>query len=1304
MNIDYKILRKGYILVLFSCLYTSYLSAQIALNLSNDTRANDRYCDHAAQVFTGCGGSYTDDGGSNLYSNDLVDIAAQNSPANDYGDDVHEPIFWTFCPNNPTEERVKLTFTEFDIHSSDQFLVYDGACDLANGDIDPNIGVVGLDDDNQLDFNNFIQLTGGSPGQMTQIAGSGTVENGAGWVEASCTNVSGCITIGWNPNGDNNKGLGWRFSTSCSIRSFDISCPTTGDGNAPNGIASYDGLTVGCGQNITLPVPAAAVDGCAGTGNTLLAPPYIVEVIIDGLSLGFVGGNLTDYPEMTIGVGRHTLIYVLYFDINGDNNPFDGTLIEKKRVDCVFTISDSEDLVCPAETNISLGDDCATKLLPKEILSNLCAPAYPIRVIIDSKTYTANCRGCDFVDANDNPLFLEEGLHDYIMRDNCNNACFGRINLKDIQAPQCIGPVLTGILCSEPIPDNEPNFLDCNEIIATNFLEFEYGACGQYSLLEVNELQDVLSSNNFIETTPGIFIIGTSPDIPGMTGSGTSILDLPINVNGTIESITVRRWRVTDSNGNTNENCPQAFANLRPDSLFMPNLPSIEVKCGEGITPEELLQLKNEDGSPRFAKQNLAPWFVSPFQTIPNNTIEYILPDQETNCHYATFYEDQLIQTIGETQKISRTWTWLDWCSPTPQRTASFVQIIKIADEEEPVLTSGPDAMRFSLDLFECQRSEVNLQAATWNDVCGSVVSYRTELRAIQSNGNIGGILQNNFQNGGQFTNLEVGDYYVLYYAEDQNGNETSSFGSVNNAWEPVPGNVHVTTLSIIDGVKPQARCINQLNITLRSNQDRINAIDFDAGSSDNCGIAELGISLLDVDGTFGPFLNLDCSDIGKNLRIFLQATDIHGNKNVCWGDVRILSHEDNTACNNLDEIIVTGEITNDNGEFLEPVTIIASAAGQPDIISTTEFGQYNLALSKGTTYTITPQKNTNATNGVSTFDLVLINQHILDIKRFTSPYQYIAADVNKSGNVTAFDLLQLRQLILNQTVEFRDNTSWRFVDTGYNFGSDISSTLSQNFAESMEIIAPDNPNINLDFIGVKIGDVNGTAAPNQLLNNEDRSWNESMTIEIADRWITAGETFNIQFDGIALEQYLGLQFTLDFPTLEVLSLEENLLQKEHWHIPVPHQLITSWNGTTNSPSPLLKGTFKALETGYISDFLKLNSTKMEAEAYTSQGEIHPIELVFNQSTVDTKFELLQSHPNPTNNWTTIPFNLPTKENYTLKVIDLNGRILQQISDVGERGLNQVQLQTKAFGVKGLVYYQLQTDTELATERMIITQ
>ncbi len=62
--------------------------------------------------------------------------------------------------------------------------------------------------------------------------------------------------------------------------------------------------------------------------------------------------------------------------------------------------------------------------------------------------------------------------------------------------------------------------------------------------------------------------------------------------------------------------------------------------------------------------------------------------------------------------------------------------------------------------------------------------------------------------------------------------------------------------------------------------------------------------------------------------------------------------------------------------------------------------------------------KENDPVNGVSVLDLVLITRHILDIARFDMPIEYFAADVNQSVAITAFDMVQIRQLILGITSE----------------------------------------------------------------------------------------------------------------------------------------------------------------------------------------------------------------------------------------------------------------------------------------------
>jgi hypothetical protein len=79
----------------------------------------------------------------------------------------------------------------------------------------------------------------------------------------------------------------------------------------------------------------------------------------------------------------------------------------------------------------------------------------------------------------------------------------------------------------------------------------------------------------------------------------------------------------------------------------------------------------------------------------------------------------------------------------------------------------------------------------------------------------------------------------------------------------------------------------------------------------------------------------------------------------------------------------------------------------------------------------VTPTKDDNPLNGVSTYDLVLISKHILGLEPLGTPYKMIAADANKSGSITTFDIVELRKLILGIYTDLPNNTSWRFIDRG---------------------------------------------------------------------------------------------------------------------------------------------------------------------------------------------------------------------------------------------------------------------------------
>jgi hypothetical protein len=189
------------------------------------------------------------------------------------------------------------------------------------------------------------------------------------------------------------------------------------------------------------------------------------------------------------------------------------------------------------------------------------------------------------------------------------------------------------------------------------------------------------------------------------------------------------------------------------------------------------------------------------------------------------------------------------------------------------------------------------------------------------------------------------------------------------------------------------------------------------------------------------------------------------------------------------------GSIATEVGELLDPVEITLDAQScppPPDCSGNVTMHYYTSPQQPGIYdftpcpkcqgYIITPKNDDNPLNGVSTYDLVLISKHILGIQPLGSPYKMIAADANKNGSITTFDIVEIRKLILGINTTYLNNTSWRFVPKSYVFPNP-NNPFSATFPEKWTY--PGNPISNpIDFVAIKVGDVNGSATPNAKPHN----------------------------------------------------------------------------------------------------------------------------------------------------------------------------------------------------------------------------
>jgi hypothetical protein len=407
-----------------------------------------------------------------------------------------------------------------------------------------------------------------------------------------------------------------------------------------------------------------------------------------------------------------------------------------------------------------------------------------------------------------------------------------------------------------------------------------------------------------------------------------------------------------------------------------------------------------------------------------------------------------------------------------------------------------------------------------------------------------------------------------------------------------------------------------------------------------------------------------------------------------------------NSGVNSTNSLI-GGYIRTESQAGINGVRVVVTATSplsqsfNTNIDTTDNFGFFNLnfgAIPLGANAILTPIKNDSFQNGISTFDLLLISKHILGVQPLASPYKMIAADVNKSGSVTSFDLVELRKLILGIYTEFPANTSWRFVDKNFVFPNP-QNPFSATFPET-RTISSIQTNQDSYFIGFKVGDVNGSAAPNYQAISEERN-TENLPFYVRDQVVEKGKIYTIHF---AADDFVeGYQFTLEYPNLSLLKITpcEGMEADNFAIFEGKNLLSTSYIGNKKGEFDL---TFVAEKDGQLSDLLKISSQITKAEAYTLESQ-KDIELRFlpknDVKPLDFTFEI---SPNPIIEEALVTFNLPEKSVCTLSIFDNLGRLLWEEKKEFLEGENRFSFKPES---KGILLFQLETPFTKIVKKVI---
>ena len=702
-----------------------------------------------------------------------------------------------------------------------------------------------------------------------------------------------------------------------------------------------------------------------------------------------------------------------------------------------------------------------------------------------------------------------------------------------------------------------------------------------------------------------------------------------------------------------------------------------------------------------------------------------------TNLESDTFYFED-----GACYKILNHWTVINWCDYDANDSDlndveedtddgaipglySHTQILKLIDTEKPTITTQDTCFAVNGD---CVGEGIQIWAGgADNGICASpwlkwevevdmntdwVIEY-TFSSYFASNdpfyiaptaGDVHINLPDGLPNGCAST------HRVRWTVSDGCGNErqATSFFTIEDKKEPTPYMLNLSTALMQDG------------------SVELWASDFDTGSFDNCTPEDFLLftfsdnvppQLLDEDedspwydadgvasendylggnaelwngtaGTSAMIFNeqdLESSTDGL-LEVPIYVWDLCGNSDFAIVNLNLVDNDGDATAN------IGGRVATEAGEGIENVTILASSdqSGYPEIVTTTDDGFYMFEFNPMySDYKLTGEKNDDWLNGVTTLDILLIQRHILDLEKLDSPYKLIAADASNDQRISAVDLIQLRKLILGIYEELPNNDSWRFIDADSNMNSESPWPFSE-FIDVNDL----QENMEEDFIGTKIGDVNGSIDLFTQGQSVDGRSSGNLEMNIQEEEMRNGLS-RLTFSSNNFNEISGFQFSLKAGVSEIVEVEKGQLPMEAYNISsTSGNLNVSWNS-----DKLISIGDQSLFSVLVyrdNSSLEIANEKLIAEAY--QGSNLDI-IGVNKTRLDSTNELFQNEPNPWVNQTTLKFSLAKQAEVNISFFDVNGKMIFSRQGQFEKGENEFIIgKAELNNSSGLLYYRIENE------------
>ncbi len=736
----------------------------------------------------------------------------------------------------------------------------------------------------------------------------------------------------------------------------------------------------------------------------------------------------------------------------------------------------------------------------------------------------------------------------------------------------------------------------------------------------------------------------------------------------------VRHYRVTDQSGNT-DTCTQEFTikrfDLNNDVEFPPG--EIYVDCaildqfldGSGNIIPPPIDLPVGSG----AILETYPFGVPTASGSPLHGLNF------KACGVRAYFESMPSLYDGCKNTYWREWTVYEWHC-TEELSRSMIQKIVVIDTTAPQFSFAEDTLYFFTGGHGCTAdipfSSLGMSQPV--DLCTPFEDLEIDI-VVCDYGNLASL---------EDTIFNVGlDTLLVKVSVSDKCHQNTAKDSI--------------TIIVLDRTPPQAICEQSVKVALPdSNGVKLPAALFNAGSYDFCTDIILDARRMD-ESEFADSVMFSCADKDSDVMVVLRMTDAFGNAHSCMVTANVTDSMNHCP---LPRQSLAGRVLYEDGI---PVTgEMVRIFGGVNLETTTDGnGYFHFAdVQSDLPVIVMPVKDDDHSYGISTYDIILMQKHILGLEQLDSPYKVIAADVNGNGRINASDLFELRSLILADTERFPSSTSYVFIPSEMHF-DDPAEPWDQGdiFGYKLE---PQNIPQQIDLMGIKVGDVNKSS-----LGASGRNTSEHVQWHALSK-LTDSHEF-IEIYAPSRQQLEGFQTTVEWNPGQ---WSFNEIVSGQIHVEKSHysdrwigegKLAISWNDILSLDidpgNPIFSLKFDRRD-GLNRSELAFSDDIIKTEVYLA--DMAPMPLALQESLPSPEgVQLYTNIPNPWSTQTKLVFNLPYETEVVITIYDASMKVVWSHRGKYAQGDQTIRITDRQVPGPGLYFYELQWHGGASFSKMI---